>query len=66
MTIVLPEDIINNILSFGDPEISVKFSYCLKQLLYNKQEFDMLCNNTNGLLVDTDFMYFILEASFVK
>jgi hypothetical protein len=65
MTIVLPEDIINNILSFGDPEISVKFSYCLKQLLYNKQEFDMLCN-TNGLLVDTDFMYFILEASFVK
>jgi len=65
MTIVLPEDVISYILSYGDPDISVNFSYCLKQLLYNKQEFDMLCN-TNGLLVDTDFMYFILEASFVK
>jgi len=65
MTIVLPEDIINIILSFGDPKIYAQFSDCLKQLLYNKREFDMLCN-TSVTLVDTDFMYFILEASFVK
>ena len=42
MTIELPTDIINYILSFGDPEIYVDFSYCFKQLLYNNRELCVL------------------------
>ena len=69
MTIELPTDIIDYILSFGDPEIYVKFSYCFKQLLYNKREFGALRNtigNTYSGWRDSYFMYFVLERNYQK
>lgn len=69
MTTYLPEDVISYILSYGDPDISVKFSYCLNQIVYNKNEFDVLCSspgNTYDGWVDANFMYFILERNYQK
>ena len=69
MTTNLPEDVISYILSYGDPDISVKYSYCLNQIVYNKNEFDVLCSrpgNTYDGWVDANFMYFILERNYQK
>jgi len=40
MTIVLPEDIINIILSFGDPKIYAQFSDCLKHKYKNNKLYN--------------------------
>ena len=61
--IYVPNDIINNILSFGDPEITIKYKSCINQLLYNKKEFDFLRNqkhNTYYNWKDYNFKTFIL------
>ena len=45
---LLPIEIINEILSYGDPIITRKFSYVLAQLKYNKTEFEYLRQQPNG------------------
>lgn len=65
----LPEDVINYILSYGDPETFMKFSYCHKQLLYNKKEFDALrvmSYNFYYLWMETEFMYFAFNRAYQK
>jgi hypothetical protein len=59
----LPNDVINCILSFGDPEITKKYNLCLNQLLYNKKEFDFLRQQRMNTYYNWDkhhFKYFIL------
>ena len=65
----VPNDIINHILSFGDPEITKKYNLCLIQLLYNKKEFDYLRQlrmNTYYNWKKHHFKYFILTRNLQK
>lgn len=65
----LSDDIINVILSFGDPEITKKYNLCLIQLLYNKKEFDFLRQSKMSIYYNWKteyFKYFILIREYQK
>lgn len=40
MTIILPNDVIEHILSYGDPIVNEKYSFVVIQIKYLKNEFD--------------------------
>jgi hypothetical protein len=40
MTIILPNDVIENILSYGDPIVNKKYTFVVIQIKYLKNEFD--------------------------
>lgn len=67
--IYLSDDIINHILSFGDPEITEKYNLCLIQLLYNKKEFEFLRQSKMSIYYNWKeeyFKYFILIRVYQK
>jgi hypothetical protein len=40
MTIILPDDVIDHILSYGDPIVNEKYTYVLIQIDYLNNEFN--------------------------
>ena len=40
MTVILPNDVIEHILSYGDPIVNEKYSFVVIQIEYLKDEFD--------------------------
>ena len=63
MTIMLPEDVIEYILSYGDPNINEKYRFVMKQIKFLKTEFNynrLKPYNTWYLYKDEDFKHYIL------
>lgn len=62
-TINLPDDVINHILSYGDPIITQKYSFVMKQMKFLNTEFNYKRKqlyNRWYLYKDTDFKHYIL------
>ena len=67
--LILPEVLINEIMSYGDPIINQRHEYVIRQISYNYEEFKYLRtrpHNFYGGFRECDFRYFILNRSLNK
>lgn len=66
LKMILPMDIVDQILSYGDPEITNRFRCVHYQIKYHKREFDVLRHtpyNTYYRWQSHQFRYFILSRA---
>jgi len=69
MSVELPIDLIEYILSYGDPEVTIKYKAVINQLKYYKKEFNYLRHqelNFYGNWTEEQTMYFILNRNYFK
>tara|TARA_B100000965_G_C19392480_1_gene669608 strand:+ start:391 stop:765 length:375 start_codon:yes stop_codon:yes gene_type:complete len=68
----LPQDMINIVLSYGDPDNTFKYSTVLNQLRYYKKEFEYNRNNGDRPnrrwynATETDYYKYALRETFLK
>ena len=68
----LPYDLIHEVVSYGDPIITVKYRNVLDQLIYYKKEFDYNRNNTSRPnrrwynVSENDYYKYALRETFLK
>lgn len=65
----LPDDIVNKILSYGDPEVYKKFKLVMEQIEILKKEFQILRKDNMTCWYghpETNFLYHALRCCFIK
>ena len=65
----LPNDIVAQVLSYGDPEVFKKFKLVLEQIEFLKIEFQFLRNYHTSIWriqPETKFLYYALRSCFIK
>ena len=66
MTIILPNDVIENILSYGDPIVNEKYSFVVIQIEYLKNEFDYHRKHKPYCIIISSIWYGYSENKFKK
>tara|TARA_Y100000816_G_scaffold198754_1_gene145590 strand:- start:780 stop:1223 length:444 start_codon:yes stop_codon:yes gene_type:complete len=69
MSVNLPIDVIRHILSYGDPEVTIKHKAVINQLNYYKKEFNYLRHQLFNFYenwTEEQTMYFILNRNYFK
>ncbi len=65
----LPDDMVNEILSYGDPEIFKKFKDVMEQIKLLRNEFLSLRGHQHSIWryhPETNFLYYALRCCFIK
>ena len=68
----LPDDLLNSVLSYGDPDNTFKYSNVLDQLKYYKEEFDYYRHNKGRPenrwynASDNEYYKYALRETFLK
>ena len=65
----LPNDIVVQVLSYGDPEVFKKFKLVFEQIEFLKKEFQFLRNYHTSIWryqPETNFLYYALLSCFIK
>ena len=63
---ILPDEIVNNIISYGDPIVTQLYKNVMRQLHFNYKEFNYLRKQTTNFyrgFRKCDFRYFVLNRA---